>query len=228
MGLAYSGLTSEFQGTDPQKDRSSSKNPYDPIFTTMYQDGLSSSMFSMAIERDAQGSAGGYIAFGGLPPVSYAGDFAATPIQVTTSPGYSGSGSFLFYTMTPQGFSYGGQAVTQSQPYIVDSGTTLIYAASDVASSINRLFSPKAGTSGGLYVVNCDAKAPSFGVTIGGQTFQINASDMILANGDGTCISGIQDGGSGPFILGDVFMKNVVTVFDVGAGEMRFAAHVNY
>jgi aspartyl protease len=228
MGLAYSGLTSEFTGTDPHKDKSSNRNPYDPIFTTMYKDGLTDSMFSMAIERDAQGTAGGYIAFGGLPPVNYTGDFAKTPIQVTNSPGFSGSGTFLFYTMTPDGFSYGGKSVSQSTPYIVDSGTTLIYAESSLASAINRAFSPSARSSGGLYVVNCNAKAPSFGVTIGGTTFQVNPTDMILDNGDGTCISGVQDGGSGPYILGDVFMKNVVVVFDVGAAEMRFAAHVNY
>lgn len=43
------------------------------------------------------------------------------------------------------------------------------------------------------------------------------------ATGRGTCISGLSDGGTyAPYVLGDVFMKNVLTVFDVGAGELRF------
>jgi hypothetical protein len=31
----------------------------------------------------------------------------------------------------------------------------------------------------------------------------------------------------GVYVLGDVFLKNVVAVFDIGASEMKFAAH-NY
>lgn len=60
---------------------------------------------------------------------------------------------------------------------------------------------------------------------------------MILSftdqDGSITCITGIDDGGvdvpgRSLFILGDTFMKNVVSVFDVGAGELRFAAREFY
>jgi Eukaryotic aspartyl protease len=51
--------------------------------------------------------------------------------------------------------------------------------------------------------------------------------DLILDAGDGTCISGI-DQGSAPYILGDTFQKNVITVFDVGGVELSFAAHEDY
>jgi Eukaryotic aspartyl protease len=225
LGLAYPGITSEYQGSDPTRDTNSQKNQYDPIFTTMYKSGLSSAMFSMAIQRGT----GGYIAFGGLPPVNYTGSFASTPIQVTNVPGYSGDGNYLFYTLTPDAIVYKGAASKNTDAYIVDSGTTLIYAPSSVAKGINNLFSPKATLSQGLYVVDCKATLPSLGIKIGGQTFQINAKDIILQDGgSGQCVSGIQDGGSGPYILGDVFMQSVVVAFDVGGGQLRFAAHLNY
>jgi hypothetical protein len=184
----------------------------------MYKQGLTSSMFSMAIQRDS----GGYIAFGGLPPVSYNETFAKAPIQVLSQ---RGSG-LSFYTITPDALEFKGSARTQNDQFIVDSGTTLFYAPSSTARAINSLFSPKATTQGGTYVVDCKAKAPAFAVKVGGVSLSINAADMILSDPSGLCISGIQDGGSGPFILGDVFMKNVVSVFDVGASEMRFAEHV--
>jgi hypothetical protein len=50
---------------------------------------------------------------------------------------------------------------------------------------------------------------------------------MILDAGDGTCISGI-DHGDPPYILGDTFQKNVVTVFDVGGVELSFAPNEDY
>lgn len=61
--------------------------------------------------------------------------------------------------------------------------------------------------------------------------------DMILYagtddEGNAICITGIDDGGDDSsedlYILGDTFQKNVVTVFDVGAVEMKFAPHEDY
>jgi Eukaryotic aspartyl protease len=52
------------------------------------------------------------------------------------------------------------------------------------------------------------------------------------ANGTDVCISSIYNGGNSSdqstYILGDAFLKNVVSVFDVGAAEMRFAAREFY
>jgi len=222
LGLAYDALTSQYSGTDPTQDSNSNRVLYNPIFTTMYKQGLSTAMFSMAIERGT----GGYLAFGGLPPVNTTGGFTNTTIQKMTLS--SGSQDYAFYTMTPDGFSINGQATATSDQYIVDSGTTLLYAASAVASAMNSAFSPPATLDGGYYSVACNATAPQFGVTIHGTTFLINGTDLILSNGDGTCTSGVQDGGSGPYIPGDVFMTNVVVIFDVGAAQLRFAAHVSY
>ena len=114
---------------------------------------------------------------------------------------------------------------------IVDSGTTLIYLPDNVAVIVNSLFDPPvtfdAGT--GLYVANCSAVAPKFGVYIDGQLFYINPLDMMLETGlAGICLSTVQKAGGGLAVLGDVFLKNVLAVFDVGAGEMRFAAREDY
>jgi len=222
LGLAYDALTSQYSGTDPTKDSNANRILYNPIFTTMYKTGLSSAMFSMAIERGV----GGFLAFGGLPPVNPTGGWANTTIQKMKLS--SGSQDYAFYTMTPDGFSINGNSTKTTDQYIVDSGTTLVYAASSVAQAINNAFSPPAVLDSGYYNVNCNATAPQTGVTIGGTTFFINATDLILPNSDGTCTSGIQDGGSGPYILGDVFMTNAVVIFDVGAAQLRFAAHESY
>lgn len=38
----------------------------------------------------------------------------------------------------------------------------------------------------------------------------------------------IASGGSGPYILGDVFLQNVLAVFDVDDAVMQFASRKNY
>lgn len=114
---------------------------------------------------------------------------------------------------------------------IVDSGSTNIYLPPNMATAINALFEPPAVFSGvgGVYLVQCNATAPKFGVTISGYTFYINPIDLIFhgssENDANLCISRIMSGSSDVCILGDAFLTNVVAVFDVGAAEMRFAPH---
>nr|AGU10903.1 Eukaryotic aspartyl protease [uncultured organism] len=100
-----------------------------------------------------------------------------------------------------------------------------------MAGDINGLFNPPAEylADAQAYYVKCDAIPPQFGVTIGNQTFWVQPDDLVLRSQvdseTGLCLTSIQNGGEGPYILGIAFLQNVVAVFDVGAAEMRFAAH---
>ncbi|KAK6613423.1 aspartic-type [Botrytis cinerea] len=221
VGMAYPGITSAYKG--------STQVPYNPIFTTMYEQGLVDSLFSLVIERDVSGPAG-YLALG---------DFASTPILVTSISGYPKA--YDFYTIKIQAAYLNGKAISgaSTPTYIVDSGTTLNYFPTKMANAINKAFVPAAVYSSdqGAYVVSCTAVPPVFSIEIGGTVFYTNPLDMILYagtddDGNDVCISGIDDGGSDTaddlFILGDTFQKNVVTVFDVGAGVLQFAARENY
>lgn len=71
----------------------------------------------------------------------------------------------------------------------------------------------------------CDAEAPWFAIKIGGIIFPVDKRDMIMddGSGQGTCMTGTNNGDIyAPYALGDVFMNNVLVVFDVGSGEMKF------
>ncbi|KAI9648144.1 hypothetical protein NHQ30_002776 [Ciborinia camelliae] len=230
VGMAYPGITSAYDG--------STQEVYNPIFTTMYKDGLVDSLFSLAIERDLSGAAG-YLALGGVPPVSFVQDFASTPILVTSITGYPDT--YDFYTINIEAAYLNGKSLSgaSTPAYIVDSGTTLNYLPTTMANAINKAFSPAAtySSTDGAYVVSCTATPPVFSIKIGGTVFYTNPLDMILPagtddDGNEVCITGINDGGSDEsedlYILGDTFQKNVVTVFDVGAGVLQFAARENY
>ncbi|KAF7712948.1 Acid protease [Penicillium ucsense] len=233
-GLAFPALTSAYSNSTKKQI------PYNPIFTTMYEEGKVFPLFSLAILRDVSGPSG-YLTLGGLPPIDFVPEFASTPILITNIQGYPTS--FDFYTINIDGLEVNDKKLTAAGgsaiQYIIDSGTTLNFYPTEFANQVNAAFNPPAvyDSSQGAYVVDCHAKPPKHGVTINGKTFHINPLDMILdagtdSNGKKLCISGITDGGSSStqdlFILGDTFQKNVVTVFDVGAAEMRFAAREYY
>lgn len=236
-----SSSTSAYAGSNPSVDNTAAGKQivYDPILTTLYKDGLIPPLFSLAISRDISGPSG-YLALGGLPPVPFVPLFTSTPILITTIQGYPKT--YDFYTININGVVLNGKSLPGSGgniQYIVDSGTTLNYFPTAVSNAVNAAFVPPAVYSDeeGAYVVDCKAKAPSMGIKISGTTFWTNHLDMILlagtdANGTDICISGITDGGSDTasdlYILGDTFQKNVVSVFDVGAVEMRFAPREFY
>ena len=241
IGLGFPAETSAYYKSDPSE--AASQIIYNPLFTNMYTEGYVSPLFSLAIERSTgtlSPTAGGQLAIGGLPPVSYSHNFASAPFELLTmndanSP--SGDPQYLFYAINASGFVYSASQPKYPNPFgppttnltyqvIIDSGTTLALLPTDVANAVNALFVPPAvyNIEQGDYVVDCSATPPTFGVRIASQTFFVNGADMIIENGDGTCASGVTDAGDGPAVLGDVFLKNVLAVFDVGASEMRFAA----
>jgi len=202
----------------------------------MYKDNLiPNDYFSLIIERDTSGPAG-YLAFGGVPDIAFTQNFTSTPIIITNIEGYPDSTDF--YTINIDNVQLKGAAISSSGgsavEYIVDSGTTLNYVPNSVANKINAAYSPAAtyNSDEEVYTVSCTATPPAVSVDIAGTLFPINAADMILSNGDGTCITGWTQGGTSDtediFILGDVFQKNVVSLFDVGAGVMQFAGREFY
>ncbi|KAI9696907.1 MAG: hypothetical protein M1820_007982 [Bogoriella megaspora] len=231
LGLAYPSITSAWEGDESQAGQDSIVEAYQPIFTTMIaRDLIQQPIFSLAIYRTYGDSTdGGYLCLGGLPDpntVSYSQDFATVPIETTLGVSY-----YMFYTITVDGFNYGNatskRAVAASQQAIVDSGTTLMYLPSDLAHSINSQFNPPADYDEDyeLWNVDCNAIAPDLSLVIGGKTFTIYGADLVVQSTTSDyCSSGVQEA-IAPFgILGDVFLKNVVAVFDVGNSQMRFAA----
>ncbi|OJJ94803.1 hypothetical protein ASPACDRAFT_48497 [Aspergillus aculeatus ATCC 16872] len=112
-----------------------------------------------------------------------------------------------------------------------DTGNELSFLPAAVVEPINALFAPPAvyDDASGVYVVDCDAEAPTFGVTIGDQTFYHEGRDLIYQTGDGVCVSALAASESVAYegivlnILGASFLKNVVSVYDFGKNELRFA-----
>ena len=96
----------------------------------------------------------------------------------------------------------------------------------DLASTLNSQYNLPATLVSGSYVVACNATPPAVAITIAGVNLILTVEDLILqgtSDGNGSCDTRVQDG-AGFNILGDTFMNNVLTTFDLGAMEMRFTA----
>lgn len=244
LGLGYPPLTSAHYGNT--LDNSTlllNRAVYDPTFVSMYKKGLVDPWYSLAIERLPQNVStgpGGWLGLGELPPVAHTNDWAVAPIEVTKGlPELytDGVDQITLMTLTVDGITWGSRSTKTSRTTnstsfqaVVDSGNPMNMLPQEVADEINAEFNPPAvyNKEAGVYVVDCNAETPALGIEIDGHTFWHQSADMIVRDENtGFCYSSVTGPASGLGVtiqfLGDAFLKNVVSVFDFGKDEMRFA-----
>lgn len=239
LGLAFSSLTSAYPGINDFDDTAINRIYYSGIMETIFlKDKLVAPLFTLAISRDeANTTNGGTLTLGGFPDltdptINSSSTLVTADIEalqsVTTN--NSASSALRYYVVNATVPRYSDGSLEQ---FLVDTGTTTIYVRNTTAAAYNVGFNPPTWgfEDTGIYFVNCTAKPPPFAVRIDEYSFDINPMDLVVDAGYGLCASGVQSAGNiegQPSILGDVFLKNVLAVFDVGAEKMSFASRVWY
>ncbi|KAH7919522.1 acid protease [Leucogyrophana mollusca] len=146
------------------------------------------------------------------------------------------NGEFTYVGVSRRGYwevsldalSSGGEDILTNVDSIIDTGTTLIVGdTSSVAQFYEAIGGQDASDVGpGFYSFPCN-NIPDVSLTFGGKSFPISQDTFNIGSADGgfTCVGGIvgQDIGAPFWIIGDVFLNNVYTVFDVGNSRVGFA-----
>ncbi|KZO90416.1 acid protease [Calocera viscosa TUFC12733] len=188
--------------------------PADPfIFNLFFQGSLSAGSFSFKLAES-----GSSLYIGGADSSLHAGSFSYTPV---TQEGY--------WQVTTQSLKLGSTTIASNQVSIVDSGTTLIYVDPDTADlfySHIRGSTQDDSLGEGLYTLPCSSIPNNVAVDFAGKTVTISSSVFNfgqVSQGSSTCVGGIAAGNFGFWILGDVFMRNVYTQFDMANGRVGIA-----
>ncbi|KAJ8976324.1 hypothetical protein NQ317_010091 [Molorchus minor] len=187
-------------------------------------------VFSFYIRRDQNSSDGGVLTLGGSDPDYYKGNFTYFPIT-----------DDYFWEIGLDGVSIRGtQTVTceHSCPAIVDTGTSLLIGPEDEVVKINRRLGARPiSFFSEVYVVECDRvqSLPTVSFNLGGKDFGLEASDYILQleeEDEQICVSGFvgidfsNDDDELMWILGDIFLGNFYSEFDVGNARVGLAEAV--
>lgn len=197
------------------------------------QNKLSEKLFTFQMARNVNTAStstigpGGVFTLGELDSNQYDGEI--NYVSLTGEEGY--------WTIPLQSLSVNGQSGTLSgdTTSAIDTGTTLIIAPPSVARSIYSQI-PNAQSLGGFfssnqgaYAIPCNSNV-NITMTFGGQSYTINSADMKSGQVDnrGNCLGGIigTDLGSGApgFIVGNVFLKNVFSIYRYQPAAVGFAA----
>jgi cathepsin D len=210
LGLGYSSI---------------SVNGITPVFDNMVkQELIPAPIFSFYIKRHigANDEEGGELLFGGSDPSKYKGDFVYAPV---TEQGYW---EFKMdgLTVGSSEFCSGGCNV------IADSGTSLLAGPTEEVKALQEAIGAKPFVNG-EYTVDC-AEIPNLPVIdfkIAGKAFRLTGEEYVLkvsTGGQEMCLSGFigldVPPPRGPlWILGDVFMGQFYTEFDMGNNRVGFA-----
>ncbi|RXK41414.1 saccharopepsin [Tremella mesenterica] len=203
MGLAYDTI---------------SVNHIVPPFYTMLNRGLlDEPVFSFRLGSDEND--GGECIFGGVDDSAYTGKIQYVPIR---RKGY--------WEVELEKIGFGEEELElENTGAAIDTGTSLIVMPSDVAEMLNKEIGATKSWNG-QYTVDCNTvpSLPELSLTMGGIDWVLKGEDYVL-NAGGTCISSFTGmdipAPIGPlWIVGDVFLRKVVTVYDLGRNAVGFAA----
>ncbi|KAH8986114.1 acid protease [Lactarius akahatsu] len=189
-----------------------------PVFQSLVSQGqVSVPVFSFYLSES-----GSELFIGGTNKDHYTGAFTYMPV---TTHGYW-QGSF-------DGISVNGKTVVGGQSAIIDTGTTQVIGDTQSVQAIYDAIPGSNYIGSGTWTsrpidvwkVPCDINTP-VSITFS-EEFQISASTFNLGVSFdlGTCVGGFGAvDGLGTWIIGDVFLRNVYTTFDLGNNRVGFAS----
>ncbi|CAH2221090.1 gastricsin-like, partial [Pelobates cultripes] len=164
---------------------------------------------------------GGEVIFGGVDNSLYSGQIMWAPVTQE-----------VYWQIGIDAFSVNGQATgwcSQGCQAIVDTGTSPLTVPQQYMGTFLNYLGAQQGQNG-EFLVNCNnvQNLPSISFTINGVQFPIPPSGYILQN-NGYCTVGVEvtylpsQNGQPLWILGDVFLRQYYSVYDMSNNRVGFA-----
>ncbi|KAM7217752.1 Aspartic peptidase domain containing protein [Rhypophila decipiens] len=183
------------------------------IMTEQYL--IPSNLFAVSLSRHLEVTNAGSVTFGGLDPTKYVGEIS-----------YTGTAKDdLAWKIPMDDMGYGDQkAGIKGRFSHIDTGTSYAFGPKGDVAALHKLIPGAQSSNGEAYAVPCNS-AMDITVTFSGVTYKIPPKDWVSRSSGGFCQSNIYgvEVIPGAWLLGDVFLKNVYTVFDADYSRVGFA-----
>ncbi len=179
---------------------------------------VSAKQFGIRLSRNSDGLNNGEVNFGGPDESAYQGSLN----YITTVNNTNG-----FWEIPLQSAGVDGKAapIQSKVTALIDSGTSYILIPLSDAVALHASIPQSNQTDGETFTVPCSTTLP-ITLMFGGSPYNISPKDWVGASvGNGQChsnIIGLQTFGPSQWLVGDVFLKNVYTLFDYDGSRIGF------
>ncbi|OWP06367.1 aspartic proteinase [Marssonina coronariae] len=181
-----------------------------PVFTEalVASKKLESNVFGISINRAADGANDGEINFGAPNTARYDGSLSYNAVSE------SGDGNWAI-PLANVGFGKSQSNISGRSAYI-DTGTSFIFCPQEDAEIFHALVPGADSKDNTTYTIPCDTST-FLTFTFGDRTYSVDPKDWISPEIDGVCSSYVHGEAvvPGNWLLGDTFLKNVYSLFDV-------------
>ncbi|KAK3952183.1 aspartic peptidase domain-containing protein [Pseudoneurospora amorphoporcata] len=175
---------------------------------------LQSNIFAVTLGRASDPSNEGQITFGAVDSSKYKGDITYTDLAKENK------GAWV---IPIDGFGFGGKKVTlKDRTTYIDTGTSFAFGPQSDVTALHKLIPGSTTVDEVTWYVPCSDSPIE--ITFSGVTYKISAKDWQAGSGT-SCRSNIygREVVTNGWLLGDVFLKNVYSVFDVDKKRIGFA-----
>ncbi|XP_051852894.1 gastricsin-like [Antechinus flavipes] len=183
---------------------------------------LNAPVFAFYLSGNENSNNGGEVTFGGVDTNMFTGEIYWAPVTQEA-----------YWQIAINGFSIGGQATgwcSEGCQAIVDTGTSLLTAPQQIFSELMQYIGAQQNENG-AYLVSCSntQNMPTITFNINGVNFPLPPSAYVLPSNSNYCEVGIMptylpsQNGQPLWILGDVFLRNYYSVYDLGNNRVGFA-----
>jgi hypothetical protein len=188
-----------------------------PIQNAIAQGVLSKGVFSFYLPSTS--GASGELDIGGIDSKKYVGDLFWQPLSDKS-----------YWEITLDDIKLSGASVSSTKKAIVDTGTSLLAGpTSEVKAIAAKVGATSSWLAPSEYTLDCSkiSSLPNIDISFGGKDFTLTASQYVL-NVEGQCLLGLTGidvpAPRGPlWILGDIFIREYYTVFDVDNARIGVA-----
>ncbi|ORY70238.1 aspartic peptidase domain-containing protein [Pseudomassariella vexata] len=216
---------------------------YDNLPVQMQKEGLiATNAYSLWLNDLDAGT--GSILFGGIDTDKYEGDLSR--MDIIKDPQTEAFTSFIVYmTSMSASSSSGTDALSSRQfpiPVVLDSGTTLSYLPTDLATQIWNEAGAVYSSDVDVAVIPCSMETSKGTFEFGfagdnGPKISVGMDELVLSlttgdapkfqtgayKGQDACQFGIQNFSSDPFLLGDTFLRSAYVVYDLVNNQVALA-----
>ncbi|CAG8634438.1 41675_t:CDS:2 [Gigaspora margarita] len=207
LGLGFDALNTIDNGAPTLISALIKQNKINPIF---------SFHFSHFTDFDDQAT----FTLGGVDESKFTGKINYTPVIRPKSKSIPNG----FWVINLGDAKVNGKSLKISRDAIIDTGTTLMLVPENDAAAIHKKIpKSKFDKVNGVYIIPCNTTAV-ISLKFGGVNYDISHRDLLGSPfTDTLCISGIVPDQSDFWIVGQTFLKNVYSAFDVGNKKVGFA-----
>lgn len=175
---------------------------------------LPANIVGFCLSRQANNPKDGEVNFGIVDKTKFDGSIT-----------YTGTVSNTWTIPLDDAYVNGQAAGLTGKSATIDTGTSYILIPPADAQSLSALIPGSAPSGSEKYIIPCNSTA-TLQFSFSGVKYKISPLDYVGPKTSGGCFStivGRQTGGANEWLVGDVFLKNVYTVFDFDNAQIGFA-----